>query len=467
MNNKKNKKEFKMPHIYVILFVIIAFASLLSYIIPAGTFDREEVDGVTQIIPNTFHVVESNPVSFFEFMTSIPRGIQETVIIIFGILAIGAMFKVLEKSGIINLAIDGLMKAFGNKKVLIIPVIAFALALIVSLTGMIESSLIFLPALIPLFLKLGYDRLTATGTILISTVVGFTVGLTPAANLGTAQTIAELPLFSGMGYRALILVVMLTIGIFFVILYTRRMQKHPKGSLLSNADENDSFLKNEAIMSSENNKRVIFAAVFFLLSLGFMFYGIFVHKWYFIELSGFYILSGLISGLIAGLKPSEIAEAMNDGMKQILLGALIVGVARAISIVLADGQILDTMINSLSSVVTILPDTVVPVAMMIVQGLINFLIPSGSGQAAATMPIMIGLVDLTNMTRQTAVLAFLMGDGFSNIFYPTSGYFMAALAIAKIKYNEWLKFIWPLLIVWYVVGAIFLVIAQLIQYGPF
>ena len=467
MKNKKNKNDFQMPHIYVILFVIIGLASLLSYIIPSGTFDREEVDGVTQIIPDTFHIVESSPVTFFEFMTSIPRGVQETVIIIFGILAIGAMFKVLERAGIINLAIDGLMKAFGQKKVLIIPVIAFSLALVVSLTGMIEASLIFLPAFIPLFLKLGYDRLTATATILISTVVGFTVGLTPAANLGTAQTIAELPLFSGMGYRALILVTMLIIGIIFVIFYTRRMNKYPNGSLISNPDENESFLKDEALMSSKTNKRVLIAGIFFLLSLGFMFYGIFVHGWYFIELAGFYLLTGVISGLIAGLKPSKIAESMNDGMNQILLGALIVGVARAISIVLADGQILDTMINSLSSIVTLLPDTLVPVAMMVVQGLINFLIPSGSGQAAATMPIMIGLVDLTNMTRQTAVLAFLMGDGFSNIFYPTSGYFMAALAIAKIKYNEWIKFIWPLLIIWYVVGAIFLVIAQLIEYGPF
>src|SRR5699024_556438 len=177
MKNKKNKKDFQMPHIYVILFVIIGLASLLSYIIPSGTFDREEVDGVTQIIPDTFHIVESSPVTFFEFMTSIPRGVQETVIFIFGILAIGAMFKVLERAGIINLAIDGLMKAFGQKRVLTIPVIAFSLALVVSLTGMIEASLIFLPAFIPLFLKLGYDRLTATATIFISTVVGFTVGL--------------------------------------------------------------------------------------------------------------------------------------------------------------------------------------------------------------------------------------------------------------------------------------------------
>src|SRR5699024_5763002 len=173
------------------------------------------------------------------------------------------------------------------------------------------------------------------------------------------------------------------------------------------------------------------------------------------------------TGLIGGLKPSQIAGAMNEGMRNILLGALIVGVARGISVVLEDGSIMDTTVHALSLVITVLPESVVPVAMMIVQGLINFLIPSGSGQAAATMPIMVGLVDLTEMTRQTAVLAFLFGDGFSNIFYPTSGYFMAALAIAKIKYTDWIKFIWPLLLLWYGTGAIFLVIAFFIDYGPF
>ena len=197
-----------------------------------------------------------------------------------------------------------------------------------------------------------------------------------------------------------------------------------------------------------------------------MLFGIFQYQWYFIELAGFYILAGLITGLIGGLKPSQIATAMNEGIQNIILGALIVGVARAIAVMLEDGVIMDTTVHYLSQIVTFLPEWLVPVAMMIVQGLLNFLIPSGSGQAAATMPIMVGIVDLTEMTRQTAVLAFLMGDGFSNIFYPTSGYFMAALAIAKIKYTDWIKFIWPLLLLWYGAGAIFLVIAFFIEYGP-
>ena len=308
--------------------------------------------------------------------------------------------------------------------------------------------------------------MAAAGTVLMATVVGFTIALTAPANLGTAQTIAELPLYSGIGYRMIILAVMVTIGILFVMNYIRKVQKDPTKTLITDDVDDSQFIK-EDTDRPEPSTRTYVATGAFIVALGFMLFGIFQYQWYFIELAGFYLLAGIICGLVAGLKPSGIAEAMNDGIKNIILGALIVGIARAISVTLEDGVILDTVVYGLSLIVTANPDTLVPVAMMVVQGLINFLIPSGSGQAAATMPIMIGLVDLTDMTRQTAVLAFQLGDGFSNIFYPTSGYFMAALAIAKIKYTDWIKFIWPLLVVWYGAGAVFLVIAYFMNWGPF
>lgn len=467
VDSSQKQKKFELPHIYVILFVLITLAAIASYIVPAGQFEREMVDGRSIIIPGTFEYISQSPVGILDFMTAIPRGVQETVIIIFGIMAIGAMFKILESAGVIRLIIDFLIKNFGHRGMLIFPVVIVPVAVFVSLTGNIESSLIFIPALLPLFLKLGYDRMVATGAILIATVVGFTLALTAPANLGTAQTIAELPMFSGMGYRAIMLAVMTTVGILFVMFYAKRVKNDPSKSLISDNVDNSEFINDADGGSDSVNTRTVIATFVFIGLLGFMLFGIFQYNWYFIELGGFYIFTGIIVGLISGLKPSNIAESMNDGVKTILLGALIVGVARAISIMLEDGMIMDTVVNSLSSIVTLLPDWLVPVAMMVVQGIINFFIPSGSGQAAATMPIMIGIVDLAEMTRQTSILAFLYGDGFSNIFYPTSGYFMAALAIAKIKYTDWLKFIWPLLLIWYLTAAVSLVIAFLIEYGPF
>ena len=459
------KRKFEMPHIYVILFILITLAAIASYIVPAGEFAREDVNGTSVIIPGTFEFVAQSPVGILEFMTAIPRGVEGTIIIIFGIMAIGAMFRVIEKAGVIDVIINFLIKQFGNKGLLIIPAIVIPLAIFVSLTGNIESSLIFLPALLPLFLRLGFDRMAATGTVLIATVVGFSLALTAPANLGTAHTIAELPLFSGMGYRGIMLAVMTVIGILFVMRYIKKVEKDPEKTLITDNVDDSQFIKDD-YDTKEVTTRTIVATWVFIVALGFMLFGIFQYQWYFIELAGFYIMAGLITGLIGGLKPSQIATAMNEGIQNIILGALIVGVARAIAVMLEDGVIMDTIVHYLSQIVTLLPEWLVPVAMMIVQGLLNFLIPSGSGQAAATMPIMVGIVDLTEMTRQTAVLAFLMGDGFSNIFYPTSGYFMAALAIAKIKYTDWIKFIWPLLLLWYGAGAIFLVIAFFIEYGP-
>lgn len=466
MNESKSKRKFVMPHIYVILFALITLSVIATYIVPAGSYDREEVDGRSIIIPDTFSYAEQTPVGILDFMTAIPRGVEQTVAIIFGIMAIGALFRVIEKAGIIDVILNFLIRSFGNKGMLIIPTIVIPLALFVALTGNIESSLIFLPALLPLFLRLGYDRMAATGTVLMATVVGFAVAITAPANLGTAQTIAELPLYSGIGFRLIILAVMLAVGILFIIFYIKKVQKDPSKTLITDNVDNSQFIKDETD-APELSTRTYVGTGIFILALGFMLFGIFQYQWYFTELAGFYLFAGIVSGLVAGLKPSGIAEAMNEGIQNIVLGALIVGVARAISVVLEDGAILDTVVYGLSIIVTMIPETFVPVAMMVTQGLLNFLIPSGSGQAAATMPIMVGLVDLTDMTRQTAVLAFQFGDGFSNIFYPTSGYFMAALAIAKIKYTDWIKFIWPLLLIWYGLGAVFLIIAYFINWGPF
>lgn len=465
--DKSPKKSFVMPHIYVILFSLITIGVIATYFVPAGSYERETVDGVDMIIQGTYDTVEQNPVGFMEFMTAIPRGIIGTIEIIFGIMAIGALFKIVENAGVINLIINYLSKTFSNKGLLIIPTVMIPLVIFVSVTGNIESSLIFLPAILPLFLKLGFDRITAGATTLVATVAGFSASLTAPANLGTAQAIAELPLYSGMGYRAIVLSVMTIIGILFVLRYAKKVKDNPEKTLLTNDVPASDFITDDDNQNRLVSTRTKIATAVFILSFGGMFYGVLVHGWYFTELAGFYLFSGIISGLIAGLGPSKIAESINDGISNILLGSLIVGVARAISIVLEDGQILDTTVYAISVIISAVPENIVPVMMMITQGLINFLIPSGSGQAAATMPIMVGVVDITEMTRQNAVLAFQLGDGFSNIFYPTSGYFMAALVIAKIQYTDWLKFIWPLLIIWYSVGAVFLLIAHYIGWGPF
>src|SRR5699024_3662980 len=198
--------------------------------------------------------------------------------------------------------------------------------------------------------------------------------------------------------------------------------------------------------------------------LGVMVYGLLAWGWYFIEIGGWYAFMGIVIGLICGMKPSNIAETFNEGFKMFIIAIIVIGLARAISVILQDGLILDTIIHGLSSLISDVPSSIAALLMLVVQMLFNFLVGSGSGQALITMPIMVGLSDLLGVTRQVSVLDFQFGDGFSNIVYPT-GLIMAFLAFARISYAKWLRFIIPLVAIWYLISAVALVIGQLIGWS--
>lgn len=196
-------------------------------------------------------------------------------------------------------------------------------------------------------------------------------------------------------------------------------------------------------------------------------FGIYQWDWGIIEISAAFLIMGVIGGFIGGMGPSKIATEFVNGCRTIIFGALVVGVARGILVILQNGSILDTIIYNLASVISILPNYLASVGMYFIQVVINFFIPSGSGQATATMPIMVPLSDLVGVTRQTAVLAYQFGDGFTNIIIPTASSLMATLSLAHISYDRWVKYLWKLMIIWVSMGAIFMIIASLINYGPF
>lgn len=460
------KQESKIPHIFVILFILIILASVVSYIIPAGEFERVTNESGAEIIqPGTFIYTDASPVSFFEFMLAVPTGLIQTAEIIFGILMIGGMFAVIERAGLISLGVNKLGNLFATRNLFIIPALMIPFALFTTFTGQVELSLIYLPTILPLIIRLGFDKVTATAIVLVATISGFTVGLTTPPNLGVAQEIAGLPFYSGIGYRIIIFAIILLVGIAYIWRYAKKIQEDPTKSIVydEHHDEIAPVLESSTLKAT---RRQLIASIGLGISILILIYGLLKHGWYFQELAGLYILIGVGVGLISGLRPSEISDSFVDGFKQILLGAMIVGVARGVAIVLNDGNIMDTIIHGSSILISSVPPSITAVVMMVIQGGLNFLIPSGSGQAMVTMPIMSGLADLSGVTRQTAVLAFLFGDGFSNIFYPTSGYFMATLAVAGLRWEKWIKFILPLLIIWYTLGIIFLVIAQFMNYGP-
>ncbi|MGW7780791.1 YfcC family protein [Staphylococcus xylosus] len=460
----KSKKKFKMPHIYVILFVFGVIATIATYIVPSGEFKRiKGPEGREMVDADSFHYITSAPVGIVDFISIIPRGLIEAGEIVFFTLIIGGMFMVLRRTGIIEIAVDNLARRFIYKSVFIIPVLTTVFAIVATLIGTAELTLVYIPVIIPLIIALGYDSITATAIALCGTVVGFTVGVLNPINTGLAQKLSGIPVFSGIGLRIILFIVVLAVTIVFIMRYAKKVQKQPT---LSSVYENDSekrelyqHITEHAPTTATTRQKwgiaVIFA--FFIILV----YGVTTQGWFMVEMAGLFIFMGVIVGFVSGLSMQTICEAFNDGFKDVLMGAIIVGLARSIAVVLEDGKIMDTIVHGLGSVIDGTTPTIAVIGMYAVQMLINFIISSGSGQALVTMPIMAPLADMLGITRQTAVLAFQLGDGFTHIFYPTSGYFMAALAIGGVSYTKWIRFFFPLFIIWAVISIITLIIAQL------
>ncbi|MBM7570179.1 YfcC family protein [Aquibacillus albus] len=466
-HNKDSKKKFTMPHIYVILFIFSAIAAIATYFVPAGVYERiPGPEGRTTIDPESYQVVEQTPIGLIDFMLAIPTGLVDAGVVVFFTFIIGGMFMVLRKTGIIEIGVDKLTRKFSNKSITLVPVLMIVFAAICSLIGTQELSLVYVPVILPLMIALRFDSVVAAAVALTATTAGFTTGVLNPINTGLGQKIAEIPVYSGIGLRAVAFVAVLTIGIVYVLRYAKKVQNNPELSLVFDEDREKRELYQNTKQTSgrKMTNKQLYASIATLGFFAVLVYGVLNQGWFMLEMSGLFIIMGIVVGLIAGLKPTEICEGFNEGFRDVLVGAMIVGVSRAVAVVMEEGQIMDTIIHGLGNVVGDFPSILSAIGMFMVQLLFNFLVPSGSGQALVTMPIMAPLSDLIGITRQTAVLAYQLGDGIGNILFPTSGYFMATLALAGVGWQKWVRFYLPLFFMWVAVAIVLLIFAQAVQW---
>ncbi|MCS2609803.1 YfcC family protein [Halomonas dongshanensis] len=459
----------RIPDIYVVLFVFIALAALATHFVPAGTFERVPGPaGRTTIDPATFAYVEPTPVGIVDFMLAIPNGLMSAGEVVFFTFMIGGMFMVLRHTGIIEIGVDKLTRRFAGKSLLTIPVLMTIFALIATVIGTQELALVYVPVILPLMIALRFDSVTAAAVALCATTVGFTTGVLNPINTGLGQQLSALPLYSGYGLRIMAFCVMLAAAIFFVMRYAHRVHVRPETSLMhfesSEAEKRSRYQKAIQSEALSATPRQTLAAIATFVFFGVLVYGVLQQGWFMMEMAGLFILMGIVVGLIAGLSSDEICQAFNQGFRDVLVGAMIAGVARGVAVMLEDGQIMDTLVHGLGFLVGGLPTMLSAIGMFLAQLGFNFIIPSGSGQALVTMPIMAPLSDIIGVTRQTAVLAFQLGDGIGNILYPTSGYFMATLALAGVPWQKWVKFFFPLFCLWIVIALGFLMFAQATQW---
>ncbi len=468
-NTEQNveKKKRRIPHVYVILLAVVAICAILTYIVPAGQYGMMEAASGREVVdPNSFEWVENTPVGLMGYFKAVPDGLVETASIIFFIFIVGGAFAVVNATGAIEAGIGEITRKMQGKERAIIPVIVIVFSLGGAVFGMAEETLPFIPIMVTLAIALGFDSLTGIGMVLAGAGAGFAGAFMNPFTIGVAQGIAELPLFSGMGFRFIGYVVMVSLVIAFLYRYAGKVKHNPELSPMYEFDKTreDKLDLSDIEEFTPQKKRVLIVV---LLTIALLIFGVIQYGWYIQELAALFLGMGIVTALVGGLGFNGFAEELIEGMANIAGGAMVVGFARAILVVLEAGNILDTILYVSSNFLTTLPSSVSALGMYVFQCLLNFIVPSGSGQAAVSMPILAPLSDLVGVTRQTAVLAYQYGDGISNIFTPTSGYFMAGLALAKIPWDKWAKWFAPLLLVEYAFGAIFVFIAHMIQLGPF
>jgi len=467
------KSRFKVPHTLVLLFGMVGLAQILTYLLPAGAFERvENAAGRLQVVPGSFHLTpEVEALSPLAILTAVPRGFSAAEEIIFFVFIIGGAFQVLRATGAVDAALGALLRRLGDRPFWLVAGGILVFALGSSTIGMAEEYLPFVPVLVALSLALGYDTVTAVGIMAVGYGIGYGTALMNPFTVLIAQDVAGIQPTSGLWYRLILLGVFLPIGIHHVWSYAKKVGKNPELSLVADVGPVDgaSGMKSEAGSPGADHPRMTsthrWSLVAVVAALAVLIYGLTFWHWYLIEMGALFVALAIVLAVMARMSPDRAAIEFGIGAADLTTTALMIGVARGIQVVLDEGGVVDTIVHGISLPLQELPGALSAVGMFFVQSLANFFIPSGSGQAYVTMPIMAPLADLVGVTRQVAVLAYQFGDGFTNILVPTNAVIVGILAMAAIPFDRWVRFIIPFMVKIWVVGSIALAVAVLIGYA--
>lgn len=462
MSEQKKKFKLKVPNTYLLIFSLLVLIAALTWIIPGGKYERTIMNGREVVVPNSFKYVDSHPQGFFDLFISPLKGFVEASLIIGFVLIVGGAFNVLAKTDAINSLINKLAKAYKTSKLLqnlFIPVLTLMFSLGGATFGMNEEIIPFVLIIVPICLALGYDSIVGVAIPLIGAHIGFASAFLNPFNVGIAQGIAEVPLFSGIGYRMISWVISTTVAILFLLWYVKKLKKNPKISPVYEEDEQRRKTENfDVIYNNDNHFSIRHKAVLitFVISLVLLVVGVVEFHWYIEEIAAMFFIMGIVVGIIGRLKSDELIKAFVDGAKDLVGTALIIALARATLVLSRDANIIDTILYGLSPYIESSSPVFASQKMFIVQAIINFFVHSGSGQAALTMPIMAPLADLAGVTRQTAILAFQFGE-YTNIIIPTSAVTMGALSMARVPWDKWAKWVLPLMLILFLLGFILLI----------
>ena len=458
MTEKKKKSSLNA---FVLLLIIMLIAAILTWVVPAGSFERtvNEATGRNVVVPGSFQYIESSPVGPIQFITSIYAGFLDAADITFFIIFASTYVFVLNKSGTLTAACGAMLRLVGDRDNLIIPIFMTIFAIGGTTFGMYEETYALLPAFIIIAMTLGYDRIVGGAIVFVGVATGFAAAIINPFTIGVAAGVADVPLTETkvLIFRVVAFCLFLGLAIVYTMAYAKKVKADPTKSIVYGMpqEETKHLKAKDEILNMAFTGRQKIAMVGFAVLLGVLTWGIIVHGWWFQEIASLFLVFFIATGLLLGYGPNELGALFVESSKETIYGALMVGMARGISVVLTAGGIIDTIVFFFGNVLSKLPTALTGIGMLTVQNIINLFIPSGSGQAVVTMPIMAPLADVVGISRQMACVAFQFGDGFSNMFWPTG--VATICGFMGISLAHWYKFVTKLFIMMFCLQCVLMV----------
>lgn len=464
---RNGKFKIAAPNTPTLLILIIIFSAALSYFLPAGEFERviDEATRRTIIVADSFHYVDQTPVTPWKLLASIFKGLRAAGELIALIFVTGGSITMVTRSGAIDAALSRVIKKTKGKEYFFVIAAFIAFASGGASFAMSESLIAFIGVAVAASVAIGYDPVVGVAVCILGAYSGYSSSPINPYSVGVAHGITQLPLFSGLGLRSLLMVGAVIIGLFFTLRYARKVKADPSKSYVSDLSISSRNTIDTDLPFTKTHRNVL---IIMLVMLAIMIYGVIRLKWYFTEICAIFTLMALLVGLVAYKgNLNRISEEFMKGASSLAYAALLMGLSRGVLVVLEEGHIMDTLVMAISLPLKNFHSVFAAWGMFIAQGIINFAIPSSSGQAVVVMPIFSAVSDVIGLTRQVAVLAFQAGDGFWNMITPTHAVLMAGLGIAGVPFGRWVKFSGPIVLAWSIWTMLILAVAVVTGWGPF
>lgn len=474
--SSKGIKQFKVPHVYAIIFALMVIFAVLTWIVPSGSYQRQEVNGREVTVAGTYEQSEKTYIDeetgdevdlrqgVFDVLQAPTRGIQEAIEVVAFILIVGGSFQVITKTGAITSGMGRVVRRFKNKDILIIPIAMVLFALGGTSFGMAEETLPFFAIFMPIMMAMGFDSMTAFMVVFVGARTGYIASTINPFNVLIAQGILGIQGNPQLWLRMIAWVVLTAVAITWVVLYARRVKKNPESSITFEDDiaKKVEFAADESALDAEFTGRQKGVLAVFIAGMCLIIWGLVTQGWYMNEISAVFLAMGLLAGVIAGFSQDVIAQEFVAGIADFAFSAIVVGLARGILVIASDGMIIDTILNALATGLGGIPAVLFTTLLYAVENLLAILVPSSSGLAALTAPIFGPLTELMGLNPEATVWALSMGSATMSLICPTSAILVAGLGVCKIKLGQWWKTVWKFFLVVSLINIVFVAISGLI-----